>query len=42
MRQTAQLYLSLLRVDVRTVPGAGAAGGLGGGIVALGGRVEAM
>ncbi|WP_432565380.1 glycerate kinase, partial [Kineococcus sp. SYSU DK003] len=41
LRQTAQLYLSLLRVDVRTVPGAGAAGGLGGGIVALGGRVEA-
>ncbi|WP_432545007.1 glycerate kinase [Kineococcus sp. SYSU DK002] len=41
LRQTAQLYLSVFGVDVRTVPGAGAAGGLAGGIVALGGRVEA-
>lgn len=40
LRDVAQLYLSRFGVDVRAVPGTGAAGGVGGAVVALGGRVE--
>lgn len=36
----ADRYRRDLGVDVRTVPGAGAAGGMGGAIVALGGRLR--
>ena len=33
-------YATRFRINVRDIPGAGAAGGLGGGLVALGGRLE--
>jgi glycerate kinase len=36
----AHLYHQRYEVDVRDLPGAGAAGGLGGALVALGGRLE--
>jgi glycerate kinase len=37
----ARGYMHMRGVDVRNVPGSGAAGGLGGGILALGGRLVA-
>jgi glycerate kinase len=40
LHRVARQYESRFGVDVRSVPGAGAAGGLGGAIVALGGRLE--
>ena len=39
LERLAQLYREQFGVDVRTVPGSGAAGGLAGGLVALGGRL---
>lgn len=39
LRECADAYLERFGVDVAIVPGAGAAGGLAGGLVALGGRV---
>lgn len=41
LREVAQFYLARFGVDVRRVPGTGAAGGIGGAVVALGGRIEA-
>ena len=40
LEQLAGRYLDRYGVDVRAVPGAGAAGGLGGAIVVLGGRLR--
>jgi len=40
LRGVAAAYESSFGVDVRSVPGSGAAGGLGGAIVALGGRLR--
>ena len=40
LRRVADAYESTFGVDVRSVPGGGAAGGLGGAIVALGGRLR--
>ena len=39
LERLAQLYEEQYGVDVRNVPGTGAAGGLAGGLVALGGRL---
>lgn len=39
LERVAQRYESDLGVDVRRIPGAGAAGGLGGGLAALGARL---
>jgi len=39
LERLAQMYQQQYGVDVRTVPGAGAAGGLAGGLVAMGGRL---
>jgi glycerate 2-kinase len=39
LERIAQLYDEQFGVDVRAVPGAGAAGGLAGGLLALGGRL---
>ena len=39
LERLAQLYQEQYGVDVRNVPGTGAAGGLAGGLVALGGRL---
>jgi glycerate kinase len=39
LQRTAQIYLDEFGVDVREVPGGGAAGGLGGALAALGGRL---
>ena len=39
LERLAQLYEEEYGVDVRTLPGTGAAGGLAGGLVALGGRL---
>jgi glycerate kinase len=39
LERLAQLYEEQYGVDVRSVPGTGAAGGLAGGLVALGGRL---
>jgi glycerate kinase len=39
LERLAQQYLADYGVDVRTIPGAGAAGGLAGGLAALGGKV---
>ena len=41
LERLAQMYQQQYGVDVRTIPGAGAAGGLAGGLVALGGRLVA-
>ena len=38
--EIAATYRTLANVDVTTIPGAGAAGGLAGGLVALGARIE--
>jgi glycerate kinase len=40
LRELAARYQSEVGVDVTTVPGAGAAGGLAGGLLALGARIE--
>ena len=40
LRRVADAYQSSFGIDVRAVPGSGAAGGLGGAIVALGGRLR--
>jgi glycerate kinase len=39
LERLAQMYLEQYGVDVRNLPGTGAAGGLAGGLVALGGRL---
>ena len=39
LERLAQMYQEQYGVDVRNLPGAGAAGGLAGGLVALGGRL---
>ncbi|MCB0984727.1 MAG: glycerate kinase, partial [Ilumatobacter sp.] len=39
LERVAQMYQEQYGVDVRDVPGSGAAGGLAGGLVALGGRL---
>lgn len=39
MEAAAQLYLAETGVDIREIPGAGAAGGLGGALAALGARL---
>ena len=39
LERLAQMYQEQYGVDVRTIPGSGAAGGLAGGLVALGGRL---
>jgi glycerate 2-kinase len=39
LERLAQMYLDEYGVDVRELPGAGAAGGLAGGLAALGGRI---
>lgn len=39
LERLAQLYQEQYGVDVRDIPGSGAAGGLAGGLVALGGRL---
>lgn len=39
LERLAQMYLDEYGVDVRELPGAGAAGGLAGGLAALGGRL---
>lgn len=39
LERVAQMYQEQFGVDVRTVPGSGAAGGLAGGLVALGGTL---
>jgi glycerate kinase len=39
LERTAQIYASEHGIDVRTVAGAGAAGGLAGGLLALGGKL---
>jgi glycerate kinase len=41
LEEIAVRYRALAAVDVTTIPGAGAAGGLAGGLVALGARIEA-
>ncbi|MEO5724612.1 MAG: glycerate kinase [Ilumatobacteraceae bacterium] len=41
LRRIAQIYLADFGVDVRDAPGGGAAGGLGGALLALGGRLFA-
>ncbi len=40
LEEVAARYRTIAKVDVTTVPGAGAAGGLAGGLVALGARIE--
>jgi glycerate kinase len=40
LRDVAALYRDEMGIDVTTVPGAGAAGGLGGGLLVLGARLE--
>lgn len=40
LEDLAELYRRRFGIDVTSVPGAGAAGGLAGGLVALGGRVQ--
>jgi glycerate kinase len=40
LQRLVQVYRESYGVDVSEVPGAGAAGGLAGGLVALGGRIE--
>jgi glycerate kinase len=40
LERLAQLYREQFGVDVRDLPGTGAAGGLAGGLVALGGRLQ--
>lgn len=40
LERLAQLYEREFGVDVRTIPGSGAAGGLAGGLAALGARLE--
>jgi glycerate kinase len=40
LERLAQVYLEQYGVDVTTLPGAGAAGGLAGGLVAVGARIE--
>lgn len=40
LETVAEAYVADLGVDVRHTPGAGAAGGLGGGLLALGARLE--
>ena len=40
LERLAQMYADRFGVDVRETPGAGAAGGLAGGLLALGGRIE--
>lgn len=40
LRRLAQIYRDDFGVDVADLPGAGAAGGLAGGLVAVGGRIE--
>lgn len=40
LERLAQMYQQQYGVDVRALPGAGAAGGLAGGLVALGGRLQ--
>jgi glycerate kinase len=40
LERLTQVYKDDYGVDVSTVPGAGAAGGLAGGLLALGGRIE--
>jgi glycerate kinase len=39
LERVAQIYEEQYGIDVRTIPGAGAAGGLAGGLAALGGRL---
>ena len=39
LERLAQMYQAQYGVDVRSIPGTGAAGGLAGGLVALGGRL---
>jgi glycerate kinase len=39
LERLAQMYLEQYGVDVRSLPGTGAAGGLAGGLVALGGKL---
>jgi glycerate 2-kinase len=39
LQRLAQVYQADFGVDVRSIPGSGAAGGLGGALVALGGRL---
>jgi glycerate kinase len=39
LQRTAQMYLDTHGVDVTALPGSGAAGGLAGGLAALGGRL---
>ena len=39
LQRVAQIYQDACGVDVRDIPGAGAAGGLGGGLAALGARL---
>ena len=39
LHRLAQMYQEQYGVDVRDIPGTGAAGGLAGGLVALGGRL---
>jgi glycerate kinase len=40
LEEVAARYRTIAHVDVTTIPGAGAAGGLAGGLVALGARIE--
>ena len=40
LNRLAQMYQQEYGVDVRNIPGTGAAGGLAGGLVALGGRLQ--
>lgn len=40
LERLVQLYDETYGVDVSTIPGSGAAGGLAGGLVAVGGRIE--
>ncbi len=40
LHRLAQMYQQEYGVDVRNIPGAGAAGGLAGGLVAVGGRLQ--
>ena len=39
LERLAQMYLQDYRIDVRSIPGSGAAGGLAGALVALGGKL---
>ena len=41
LQRLVQVYEDRYGVDVSTIPGSGAAGGLAGGLVAVGGRIEA-